>query len=284
MTETQQDVFISHASGDKSMYIEPLAAALAERHVTFWLDSAEIAWGNNVTTKLNEGLRNSRFALVCLSEHFLNRPWPEQELSAALSLQNTDGTQRLLPLLLNSRERVFERYPLIAGMSVREFALPAIADEIARVVGRRGTTSAGTLHLVVASAHTGIAANLDVTPTHSIRWIVAKATAGFGLAERLNIGAFMMFTIRWVLVDVEVESLWRAKSVAEQQGIFAMVRPTGPEDGVGVCTDDHMNVGQLGVRDNTVFHLYAVQDTSVEHNVDFVKQPAPIPGFNLKLP
>jgi hypothetical protein len=118
----EQDVFLSHASKDKQGYVEPLASALKQREVTFWLDSAEIGWGDNVTTKINEGLRNSRYAVVCLSANFLDRPWPENELSAVLALQNTDGRKRVLPLILNSKEQVLQHYPLIAGLAFRPAA------------------------------------------------------------------------------------------------------------------------------------------------------------------
>lgn len=166
----RQDVFLSHASRDKRDYVNPLTAALKLRGVTFWLDSAEIAWGDNVTSKLNAGLRNSRYALVCLSAHFLERPWPEAELSAALSLQNTDGTKRVLPLILNARDRVLRHYPLIAGMAIREFSAgpKIIAEEIAAMV-RRKEKPRGAMRVTVESVHTDVQSNLDVTAKNSVR-------------------------------------------------------------------------------------------------------------------
>ena len=69
----EQDLFISHASEDKPQYVYPLTKALSAHQVTFWLDEAEIRWGDSLVGKINEGLRETRFALLCLSHNFLKR-------------------------------------------------------------------------------------------------------------------------------------------------------------------------------------------------------------------
>jgi hypothetical protein len=131
-----QDVFISHASADKEQYVLPLARAMALEGVTFWLDSAEIGWGDNILKQINEGLQKTRFMLLCLSRAFLERPWPEGEMSAAVAIQNTSGIKKVLPLILNSRAEVLHTYPIIQGLAYREFGgdSPAVAREIAAIV------------------------------------------------------------------------------------------------------------------------------------------------------
>jgi hypothetical protein len=260
MTEIQQDVFLSHAARDKEAYIEPLADALKQRGVTFWLDSAEIDWGDNVTTKINEGLRSSRYALVCLSEHFLERPWPEHEFGALLSLQNTDGKKRVLPLILNSREKVFQQYPLVAGLSYRDFSggPVRVAEEIAGLLQKgRAETPRDAIHIVVESVHTSITANLLVTPQHSVKWVLSKATAGLGVRTELDTGGFQPFHIRWVVVDVAAEATWRKMSRLEREFAYAVVMT---DKGVVVCEDETTRIGALGLRNNSVIHLYAVGD------------------------
>ena len=108
------DVFISHAGKDKDRYVLPLAEALELRGVSFWLDERNLTIGDSVTMGINEGLRRSRYVLLCLSDAFLGRPWPEAELNAALAVQNRLGQKRVLPVILNSADEVFERYPLLA--------------------------------------------------------------------------------------------------------------------------------------------------------------------------
>src|SRR5262245_43865819 len=102
----QQDVFISHAGRDKEQYIQPLTEAFVAKGVTFWLDNIEIAWGDSIARKVNEGLAGSKFVLLCLSRFFLEQRWTEAELGAALSIQNESGVKRVLPLILNHKEAV----------------------------------------------------------------------------------------------------------------------------------------------------------------------------------
>src|SRR5262249_29002549 len=118
---SNQDIFISHASPDKTKYIFPLTSALNNFNVTFWLDDNEIKWGDDITSKINRGLSRSNFGLVCFSSAFIQRPWPEAEMSSILGMQNASGAKRLLPLILNSKKVVLEKYPLIAGLAYREF-------------------------------------------------------------------------------------------------------------------------------------------------------------------
>jgi TIR domain len=270
MAEIQQDVFLSHATRDKEAYIEPLADALKQRGVTFWLDSTEIGWGDNVTTKINDGLRSSRYALVCLSANFLERPWPEQEFGALLSLQNTDGKKRVLPLILNSRERVLQQYPLIAGLAYRDFSggPVRVAEEVADVVHKgRTAMPPNTLQIVVESVHSGVTANLLVTPQHSVKWVLSKATAGLGLRTELDTGAFQPFHIRWVMVEVAAEPEWLKMSRSDKRSAYAVAMT---DTSVVICKDDTTRIGALGLRDNWLVHLYAVEDESYEDDPLFI--------------
>jgi hypothetical protein len=254
----EQDVFLSHASKDKQGYVEPLASALKQREVTFWLDSDEIGWGDNVTTKINEGLRNSRYAVVCLSANFLERPWPENELSAVLALQNTDGRKRVLPLILNSKEQVLQHYPLIAGLAFREFSAGplVLADELASLV-RPGAPPPGSWRVTLESAHTGIQSYLNVSPKSSVEWLRAMATRSLGLREEVDVGAPLRLRLRWVLVDVNAEAGWNKLSRAAQHSAYAAVRG---EPGIRLCKDSGQTLEELGVEDGMVFHLVALQE------------------------
>lgn len=50
------DIFISHASEDKEKIVAPLTSALDAAAITYWLDSAEIGWGDSIFRKINDGL------------------------------------------------------------------------------------------------------------------------------------------------------------------------------------------------------------------------------------
>ena len=83
-----RDVFICHASEDKTTVVRPLTKALTEQGISCWLDEAEIKWGDSITKKVNEGLSISRFVIVILSQAFLSKNWPERELNAALNIED----------------------------------------------------------------------------------------------------------------------------------------------------------------------------------------------------
>lgn len=259
---TQQDVFISHASADKIQYVYPLTEALSVQKVTFWLDDAEIRWGDNVVTKINDGLRTSRFALVCLSENFLRRAWPETEMAAVLSIQNSDGAKRVLPLILNSKDSVLRQYPLIAALAYREFNQGAdkLASEIASMVSGRPFAD-DEIALTVEGVHTGKLCRLRVPRRASVQWLIKTAQVGMEAQEAFKVGPFSEFRVRWVLVDVAAEYEWLGMPRNQQREIYALVKT---DEGFRVARSDRDRIGQLGVRDGTVFHLYAIEDERYE--------------------
>ncbi len=121
MEAPQFDIFISHAHGDREQYIVPLARAMEQSGITFWLDTVETGWGEDFVGGINRGLASARFMLFCLSRNFMGRRWPEAELWATLAAQARDGQRRVLPLILNSKEEVFARYPLLGSTTHLEF-------------------------------------------------------------------------------------------------------------------------------------------------------------------
>ena len=105
-----------HASEDKEAVVRPLATALGSAGISYWLDEAEIQWGDSITRKVNEGLAMSRFVIVLLSPAFLGKPWPQREFYSALSQESSTGVVRVLPVMIGDAQHekmVLERYPLI---------------------------------------------------------------------------------------------------------------------------------------------------------------------------
>jgi hypothetical protein len=256
--EPLQDLFICHTQSDKDQFITPLAQALTARGITFWLDSMQITWGDAIAAKINQGLRSSRFVLVCLSPTFLGRPWPENEMNAALAIQNDHGEKKVLPLILADRDEVLRRYPLLQGLAYREFSVgpDAIADELSRIVGRHEVPE-GFLHVIVESVHTGQVSNIVVSPRVSVHWLAEKAKLGAGLKDTAETGAFAPFRIRWVLVDAQAEDEWARMPRRSKRRIHALIRST---DGVSVSRDGTDRLEALGVYGGIVFHLYAIED------------------------
>ena len=113
MNKLRKDLFLSHAHVDKYTYVRPFAHELDARGISYWLDDAEIAWGDNITEKINEGLRKSDFVLIFLSENFIARSWTKAELSSALNLENSEGRKVVLPLIIGEANRLLEKFPLL---------------------------------------------------------------------------------------------------------------------------------------------------------------------------
>lgn len=115
MPAQSKDLFISHAGKDKTRYVTPLANALTTKQITFWLDDMEIGWGDSIPLRINDGLRKSRYVLLCLSRNFLQRHWPEAELASALAIQNATGKTRVLPLIFELKTDDLKYIPSVGG-------------------------------------------------------------------------------------------------------------------------------------------------------------------------
>lgn len=111
-----RDVFICHASEDKKHIVEPLVHALDGEGVSYWYDQAEIAWGDSLTNKVNQGLKISRYVLVVLTKEFINKRWPRRELDSALNIEANSGAVKILPLLCGTtaeRQEIINELPLL---------------------------------------------------------------------------------------------------------------------------------------------------------------------------
>lgn len=133
-----RDVFICHAGKDKKDYVRPFIRALHARGITYWVDEAEIHWGDKITKKINEGLGVSKYVVVFLTQSFLSRNWPQAELESALNFETTLGKIVVLPLMVATEEIVFKQYPLLRDKRYLRWkeGLDAIATELEGLLGR----------------------------------------------------------------------------------------------------------------------------------------------------
>ena len=108
----QYDVFISHASKDKNVYVDSLNAAVRKLGVNIFYDTDVLSWGDNWKQMIIEGTRSSEFAVIVISDNFFDREWTERELKEFLSLQNENHQKIVLPLLYEiSLDELREHYP-----------------------------------------------------------------------------------------------------------------------------------------------------------------------------
>jgi predicted aspartyl protease len=91
------EVFVSHASEDKA-FVEPLVSALKASGISVWYDKDRMQWGDNLRGSIDQGLLNSRFAIVVLSKAFFRKKrWTEHELNG-LFARERDGKTKILPI------------------------------------------------------------------------------------------------------------------------------------------------------------------------------------------
>ena len=85
--DSEYDVFISHASEDKSPFVEDLVKALQDREIKVWYDSLNIAWGDSLKSQIDNGLKKSTFGIVVLSENYIKKGWTQYELEGLFNIE-----------------------------------------------------------------------------------------------------------------------------------------------------------------------------------------------------
>jgi hypothetical protein len=96
------DFFLSHASEDKAPFVDDLAGALQDRGWSVWYDKEQMGVGSNLLKELEDGLKQSHFAVLIISPHSINKPsWVAAEWEAVLGRDISEGKPRILPILLN---------------------------------------------------------------------------------------------------------------------------------------------------------------------------------------
>jgi hypothetical protein len=113
--EYSYDVFICHASEDKQKFVDGLVGALTDGGVRVWYDAKQIKWGNDYRIKMEEGMRESRFAVVIASPR-LAKEWTQREISALLNFEATYGQDRILPMVYELDHAALTRsFPFLAS-------------------------------------------------------------------------------------------------------------------------------------------------------------------------
>ncbi len=113
------DVFISHASKDKTSYVNALYSEIKKLGINIFYDSEAISWGDNWKEAIWDGTEKSEFAIIVISENFFGREWTNLELEDFLTRQNASGQKIVLPLLHNISIKTFKnKYPFLENIQV----------------------------------------------------------------------------------------------------------------------------------------------------------------------
>lgn len=147
----QWDVFISHAREDHVAVARPLAEALRQHGLAVWLDGQELAPGDSVRGKVNDGLARSRWGVLIITPAFLAMDGPQAELDGLLAREIT-GERILIPVWHGvTAAEVARRSPMLAARlaigtgrgkdAVRAAILASIGRDASLPVGQARRTS-----------------------------------------------------------------------------------------------------------------------------------------------
>jgi hypothetical protein len=135
--DTNFDVFVSHASEDKDVFVRPLFAELTKRQVRAWYDEAELKIGSSLRGSIEAGLAKSRFGIVILSPHFFAKKWTQHELDGILE-RDMDSKRFLLPVWhkITHDELVKINPPLADRFAIdsSKFSIGEIAEKLAKAI------------------------------------------------------------------------------------------------------------------------------------------------------
>src|SRR5215203_4496747 len=92
------DAFICHASEDKDVVTEPLAKELRTYGLKIWYDKFSLKTGDSLSGKIDEGLTNSKYAIIIVSHKFFEKNWPQHEYHAIHTRQVYEKRRIILPV------------------------------------------------------------------------------------------------------------------------------------------------------------------------------------------
>lgn len=94
-------VFISHSSKDKPI-IRQLASDLKAEGIDVWLDEQKILVGDSISEKIGQGLAESDFFLIAISENSIDSEWVKRELNNAIVNEIERRKTIILPIKLSN--------------------------------------------------------------------------------------------------------------------------------------------------------------------------------------
>ena len=122
MTEahtSDRDVFIAHASEEKTAFVRPLAEKLRQLGLRVWYDEFEIKPGDSLVGSIDRGLAASRSGVMVLSKAFFAKAWPDYERRGLTVQELAQRVLREDQIPTEERGEVFE-LALLASIGALE--------------------------------------------------------------------------------------------------------------------------------------------------------------------
>src|SRR5436305_10851927 len=93
------NVFISHRRVD-AMLAEKLAKEIRDHGHQVWLDDWEINIGDSIVERMQKGLEDATYFVLCYSDQGVMAPWICREWMATLARQLNSANVKILPVVL----------------------------------------------------------------------------------------------------------------------------------------------------------------------------------------
>lgn len=125
-----RDFFISHASEDKE-WVRKLVEELVRKNCSVWFDEYELRVGDSLVGKINEGISNSSYGVVVLSQAFFKKKWTLMELDTFISYMGPG--KKVLPIWLDIDQQFLEQ---ASPLMIRIVAIRAFETTIANIANQ----------------------------------------------------------------------------------------------------------------------------------------------------
>ena len=113
----EYDVFISHAWEDKQDFVDELVKDMENIGIRVWYDTKKLQWGDSMRSKIDEGLKKSKFGIAILSPNYISegKYWTKEELNGLFQLESVNG-KKILPIWHNlTKAQIMNFSPMIAN-------------------------------------------------------------------------------------------------------------------------------------------------------------------------
>jgi hypothetical protein len=132
------DVFLSHSSLDKEIFVSELSEKLSEKGLKVFEDVKVFKIGQSQTDMMNMGILNSRFVVVFLSSNFIKSGWSDYEFKSFLNREINEKRIIILPIWHDISTEDVRRYnPYLVdkfALNTNKFTIDEVAEHIFVVV------------------------------------------------------------------------------------------------------------------------------------------------------
>lgn len=132
------DVFLSHSSLDKDVFVSELSEKLSNKGLKVFEDVKVFKIGQSQTDMMNMGILNSRFVVIFLSKNFIESGWSQYEFKSFLNREINEKRVIILPIWHDvSVDEVRQYNPYIVdkyAFKTNKQTLDEMVDQIHQVV------------------------------------------------------------------------------------------------------------------------------------------------------